>query len=63
MGYFTNYSIYLENGPEEEYAKMLKNIDDILGCGDMSAFEAVYANGTAWRRTWRDCRGNTRTSP
>lgn len=43
MGYYTNYSIYLEDGPEEEYVKMLKDIDGILGCGDMSAFEAVYA--------------------
>lgn len=43
MGYYTNYNIYLEDGPEEEFAKMLKDIDDILGCGDMSAFEAVYA--------------------
>ena len=43
MGYYTNFSISLKEGPVEQYRKMLADIDDILGCGDMSALESCCA--------------------
>ena len=60
MGYYTQFSITLEDGPEEQYGRMLKDIDDILGCGDMSAFEAVYAK---WYRIEEDMERLSRKYP
>lgn len=42
MGYYTHYSLTLEEGPSGQYAEMLRDIDVILGCDDLSRYEAVY---------------------
>lgn len=43
MGYYTNFSFTLEEGPKEQYEKMLKDIDDIIGNDETSSFESVNA--------------------
>lgn len=46
MGYYTQFTFTLEDGPEEQYNKMTKDIDEIMGCDDPSQCESVYAK---WR--------------
>ena len=45
MGYYTNFSFTLEEGPKEQYEKMLKDIDGIIGNDETSSFESV---NTKW---------------
>ena len=45
MGYYTNFSFTLEEGPKEQYEKMLKDIDGIIGNDEISSFESV---NTKW---------------
>lgn len=46
MGYYTQFTFTLEDGPEEQYNKMTKDIDEIMGCSDTSQYESVNAK---WR--------------
>lgn len=50
MGYYTLYSITLEEGPEEQYAEMLKDIDAIMGSCDMSRNESIFAKWYDYNR-------------
>lgn len=43
MGYYTQYVFTLEEGPEEQYRSMTREIDGILSCDDLSLYESVYA--------------------
>ena len=43
MGYYTQYAFTLEEGPEEQYRNMTREIDGILSCDDLSLYESVYA--------------------
>lgn len=43
MGYYTQYVFTLEEGPEEQYRSMTREIDGILSCYDLSLYESVYA--------------------
>ena len=43
MGYYTTFSLALEEGPREQYQRMLEDIDAIMGDNGMSSFESVNA--------------------
>lgn len=43
MGYYTNFCFTLEEGPKEQYEKMLKDIDGIIGNDETSSLESVNA--------------------
>ena len=43
MGYYTQFVFTLEEGPEEQYRSMTREIDGILSCDDLSLYESVYA--------------------
>lgn len=44
MGYYTLYCISLEDGKEEQYNRMLKDIDALMECSEMSANECIYSD-------------------
>ena len=41
MGYYTTFSLALEEGPREQYQRMLEDIDAIMGDNGMSSFESI----------------------
>ena len=43
MGYYTTYSLTLEEGPREQFQKMLEDIDAMMGDNEMSSFESINA--------------------
>ena len=43
MGYYTTYSLTLEEGPREQFKKMLEDIDAMMGENEMSSFESINA--------------------
>lgn len=43
MGYLTTFSFNLINGPEEQYDKLLKDIEEITGIKDVSEYESLDA--------------------
>mgnify|MGYP000216555179 CR=1 FL=1 len=51
MGYYTQYVFTLEEGPEEQYRSMTREIDGILSCDDLSLYESVYAKWYGRRLT------------
>ena len=43
MGYYTTYSLTHEEGPREQFKKMLEDIDAMMGDNEMSSFESINA--------------------
>ena len=43
MGYYTTYSLTLEEGPREQFQRMLEDIDAMMGDNEMSSFESINA--------------------
>ena len=43
MGYYTQYVFTLEEGPEEQYRSMTREIDGILSCDDL--WQDFWHNG------------------
>ena len=43
MGYYTTYSLTLEEGPREQFQKMLEDIDAMMGDNEMSSFKSINA--------------------
>lgn len=41
MGNYTTFSLALEEGPREQYQRMLEDIDAIMGDNGMSSFESI----------------------
>ena len=41
MGYYTTFSLALEEGPREQYQRMLEDIDAIMGDNGMSSCESI----------------------
>lgn len=50
MGYYTTFSLTLEEGPREQYEKMLEDIDAIMGDNEMSSSESTYAKWYSYRK-------------
>ena len=50
MGYYTTYSLTLEEGPREQFQKMLEEIDAMMGDNEMSSFESINAKWYSYEK-------------